>query len=139
MKTLNDGEFDQDNNPDTWTTIIPVYEWQDCSHPNTAITIGGFATVEFSGVGVPPEDTELTGQVLCNNVEPGPSGGPDFGTKGSIPIQFNKSINGYRYKIEYMDYWNEDDPHTFSHGGPLLATRRTHIHTSPLQGQKPFL
>jgi hypothetical protein len=67
-----------------WETLVIVYDWYDCSNPNTAIMIAGFATIVLTDVLGPP-DKLLRGQILCE-VGRGPSGGPDFGTKGSIPI-----------------------------------------------------
>ena len=68
-----------------WEALVVVYEWHDCSNPNTDIMIAGFSTIVLSDVLGPP-DKLLRGQILCNNVVHGQSGGPDFGTKGSIPI-----------------------------------------------------
>jgi Flp pilus assembly protein TadG len=34
MRVKNDGVLDQDTDPNTWTTTVPVYDWPDCSNPN---------------------------------------------------------------------------------------------------------
>ena len=84
MKVLNDGIVDADNDPTSWTTTVPVYDWPDCSNPNGPITIVGFATVKITQVLVTPQKT-IIAKVLCNDVRPGRGGGEPYGTKGSIP------------------------------------------------------
>lgn len=89
MKVLNDGVVDADNDPNTWTTAVVVYDWPNCSNPNPrgnpgTIPIVGFATVVITEVLVTPEKT-INGRVLCNFVEPGRGGGNPLGTLGSIP------------------------------------------------------
>jgi Flp pilus assembly protein TadG len=79
MKTRDD-----DNNPNTWTTEVAVYDSNDCSNPHGTIMIVGFATVVINSVQTSPEKT-ITGIILCDNVEPGRGGGSETGTKGSIP------------------------------------------------------
>jgi len=83
-KILNDGIIDADEDPTTWTTTVPVYDWLDCSNPNTTIQIVGFATVTITTVETAPEKT-IMGTILCLKVEGGRGGGGDFGTMGSIP------------------------------------------------------
>ncbi len=97
MKTLfdtnrvkNDGVLDKDNDPNTWTTAVPVYDWPDCSNPNArdgAIKIIGFSTIVIKSVSTTPDKT-IWAQVVCDNmVVDGPGGGPlDFGPLwGSVP------------------------------------------------------
>ncbi len=83
-KVLNDGIIDSDNDPTTWTAAVPVYDWEDCSNPNTSITIVGFATIVITNVQDSPVH-QIDGYVICNNVEPGRGGGGSYGTLGSIP------------------------------------------------------
>jgi hypothetical protein len=84
MKVLNDGVLDADNDPTTWTTTVVVYDWSDCSNPNKAIRIVGFATVVIRRVLDSPSKL-IDGEVICENVEPGRGSGGNYGTKGSIP------------------------------------------------------
>jgi hypothetical protein len=83
---------DDDANPDTWTTSVVVYDWNDCSNPNQDILIVGFATVtikQVTGPSVPPPNNSsvktIIAEVKCDNVEPGRGSGGNYGTKGSIP------------------------------------------------------
>jgi len=82
IKDLYDQKKDADGN---WQTHIVVYEWPDCSNPNTNITIVGFVTTVVHNVLCPPDGAEITASVICDNTEPGRGGGGDYGTKGSIP------------------------------------------------------
>lgn len=84
MKGKNDGVYDSDNDSNTWTTRVVVYDWNDCSNPSGEILIVGFSTVTIYEV-LPPPDKTIMGIVKCNNVEPGRGGGGYYGTKGSIP------------------------------------------------------
>jgi hypothetical protein len=84
MKVLNDGVLDADNDSTTWTTSVVVYDRSDCSNPNTAIRIAGFATVVIRQVLDSP-DKIIDGDVVCDSVETGRGSGENFGTKGSIP------------------------------------------------------
>lgn len=83
-KVLNDGVIDADENPDTWTTSVVVYDSNDCRNPTGAITIVGFATVTITAVTTSPTNT-IWAQVRCNYAEPGRGGGGNFGTWGTIP------------------------------------------------------
>ena len=69
-----------------WETLVIVYDWHDCSNPNTAIVIAGYATIILTDVLGPP-DKLLRGQIVCELVsnEDNRGGGGDYGTKGSIP------------------------------------------------------
>lgn len=84
MKGLNDDFLDADNDPNTWTTAIPVYDMDNCSNPHGAITIVGFATATIYEVTTCPEKT-IGAQVKCEYVAPGRSGGGNFGTLGDVP------------------------------------------------------
>ena len=84
MKVLNDGVLDADENPETWTTSVPVYDWDDCSNPHGDITIIGFATVTITEVQDAP-DKIIQAQVICEMTAAGRGGGSNYGTKGSIP------------------------------------------------------
>ena len=85
MKVLDDGILDQDNDPTTWTTALPVYDWGDCSNPNTWVTIVGFATITIHTVTRPPEPQVIGATIICMNVDPGRGSGGEYGTYGSIP------------------------------------------------------
>jgi hypothetical protein len=84
MKVLNDGTLDADEDFTTWTTSVPVYDWDDCSNPHGAITIVGFATVTITEVQDAP-DKIIEAQVICEMTEAGRGGGSNYGTKGTIP------------------------------------------------------
>jgi len=73
-------------NEHVWETTVVVYDWDDCSNPNTTIRIEGFARVKVTDVLGPP-DKLVKGQVVCEYVtsEDSRGGGGEFGTKGSIP------------------------------------------------------
>jgi Flp pilus assembly protein TadG len=75
-----------ERNYHVWETSVVVYEWTDCSNPNTSIMINGFATVILTDVIGAPEK-RLVGTVICNVVDAGDSrgGGGEYGTMGSIP------------------------------------------------------
>jgi hypothetical protein len=65
--------------------LVAVYDFPNCSNPTTAVTIAGFATAIFDQVQVFP-DPLITGRIECGMVQPNArGGGPNFGTKGSIP------------------------------------------------------
>lgn len=84
MRVLNDGKLDADENSNTWTTAVPVYDWPDCSNPNKNVKIVGFATVVIDQVLVTPEKT-IMGKVICEYVDAGRGSGGNYGTRGSIP------------------------------------------------------
>jgi Flp pilus assembly protein TadG len=88
MRVKNDGVIDNDNDPNTWTTAVPVYDWPDCSNPNPrdgAITIVGFTTIVIKSVQTAPEKI-IDAQVVCDTITNGSGGGEDFGgLVGSIP------------------------------------------------------
>jgi hypothetical protein len=68
-----------------WRVLVAVYDFPNCSNPTTAVTIAGFATAIFDQVQVFP-DPLITGRIECGMVQPNArGGGPNFGTKGSIP------------------------------------------------------
>ena len=69
-----------------WETKVIVYEWYDCSNPNTTIGIVGYTPIELIDVLGPP-DKLLRGKVMCELVsnEDNRGGGGEYGVKGSIP------------------------------------------------------
>ena len=75
---------DEDDNPDTWTTSVIVYDLDDCSNPKNEIKIVGFATAIIEEVTLPPAKI-ISAKVICENVEPNRGSGGEYGTKGSIP------------------------------------------------------
>jgi Flp pilus assembly protein TadG len=85
MKVLNDGVLDADENPETWTTSVVVYDWDDCSNPHGDITIAGFAAVTITEIQDAP-DKIIQAKVICDMIAPDArGGGGEYGTKGSIP------------------------------------------------------
>lgn len=84
MKVLNDGDIDSDNNSETWTTAVVVYDAECSVNPTGPLTIVGIATVTITEVTTSPEKT-IWAEVRCNAVEPGRGGGGSFGTLGTIP------------------------------------------------------
>jgi len=76
---------DDDDDPNTWTTSVVVYDWPDCSNPHGKIKIDGFATVVITDVLEAPEKT-IMAKVVCEKIKPGKgSSQGDYGTMGSIP------------------------------------------------------
>ena len=84
MKGLNDGILDRDENSNTWTTTVVVYDSTDCSNPNKSITIVGFAEVTITQVLESP-DKIIDALIKCEYVDAGRGSGGDYGTKGKIP------------------------------------------------------
>jgi len=68
-----------------WDALVPVYQSNDCSNPNTAMQIVGYASMRITNVLAPPNGQLVEGIIQCNLVEGGRGGGASFGTKGSIP------------------------------------------------------
>ena len=68
-----------------WDVLVPVYQSSDCSNPNTAMMVVGFASMKITNVISPPAGQLVQGTIQCNLVEGGRGGGGSFGTKGSIP------------------------------------------------------
>jgi len=86
-KVLNDGVIDDDNDPTTWTTTVVVYDWDNCSNPNTGIPIVGFAKITISGVchattcgGL----KQIDAVIACDYIESQRGGGGEYGIIGSI-------------------------------------------------------
>ena len=96
--------YDAKKNPVTgeWETFVVVYDRDDCSNPNQAITIVGFAKVTITAVCNPPGnpcppppivpdpvakgEKRIQGKVECDIVEQNTrGGGANYGVKGSIP------------------------------------------------------
>ncbi len=87
MRVLNDGILDKDDDPNTWTTTVPVYDWPDCSNPNPrdgAIPIVGFAIIKITSVVGPPAMT-IDAEIVCDIVVPGEGGGKPAGPLAGIP------------------------------------------------------
>lgn len=82
----DDKKFPTPRNKHHWQTYVVVYDWPNCSNPNDAIEIIGFAEIDITDVVGPPENI-LEGIVLCDYVDPNGmrSGGGNYGLKGSIP------------------------------------------------------
>jgi len=79
--------IDDDDNDNTWTTTVVVYDWDDCSNPNTGIPIVGFAKIVISGVchattcgGL----KQIIAKIDCNYIEAARGGGGEYGIIGSI-------------------------------------------------------
>jgi Flp pilus assembly protein TadG len=82
---------DDKNNPTPrnehrWETSVVVYDWDDCSNPNTAITIVGYSKISITNVQNAPEK-RIEGKILCDffSNEATRGGGGNFGLKGTIP------------------------------------------------------
>ncbi len=70
-----------------WTTLLAVYDYEDCSNPKGSIKIVGLCTVtitEVSGPGGKGGKT-IWGNVQCDQVDTGRGGAELYGTMGSIP------------------------------------------------------
>ena len=72
-------------NEHKWDTTVAVYDWDDCSNPNSSIVVAGFARILLTDVQNAPDKT-MIGMVLCDYVdsEDTRGGGGEYGTKGSI-------------------------------------------------------
>jgi hypothetical protein len=64
-----------------WFTVVPVYDRKTCATATGRTRIVGFATVKLSQT----SKTQLSAMVVTNQIQAGRGGGPDYGTKGSIP------------------------------------------------------
>ncbi len=71
--TLNPSPVDDDEDPTTWTTTVPVYFSADCANPHGSILIVGFAKVTIFNV-VGPPDKIIDARIVCG-IEPGQGGG----------------------------------------------------------------
>ena len=73
-------------NQHEWETTVVVYDREDCSNPNQAIIIAGFAPVTIQEV-LPAPDKSIKGIVECFKVSPDNvrGGGGPFGIVGPIP------------------------------------------------------
>jgi Flp pilus assembly protein TadG len=71
-----------------WYTHVVVYDWPDCSNPNTAIKIVGYAPIRMETVLDAGNDGKtVVGQVTCDQFSKDDTrgGGLYTGIKGSIP------------------------------------------------------
>jgi Flp pilus assembly protein TadG len=68
-----------------WDTLVPVYQSNDCSNPNTPMQIVGYASMRITNVLAPPAGQLVEGTIQCSLVDGGRGGGASFGTLGSIP------------------------------------------------------
>jgi hypothetical protein len=90
-RVLNDGTIDMDEDDDTWTTSVAVYNpAKACDgtyNPSGSLLIVGFATVIIRGVESPsdPNAQRIVAYIECGLAEQGRGSGGDFGTLGSIP------------------------------------------------------
>ena len=67
-----------------WETGVVVYDWDDCSNPNTTINIIGFATAIIHSVDGSPDHT-INATVICEKYNESRGGGGMYGTFGKIP------------------------------------------------------
>jgi hypothetical protein len=69
-----------------WETSVVVYDWDDCSNPNTTIVIAGYSKISITNVQNAPEK-RIEGKVLCDffSDETTRGGGGEYGIKGTIP------------------------------------------------------
>ena len=84
-RVLNDGKSDLDEDDATWTTMVPVYDWSDCSNPHGPIAIVGFAMITITKVTSPPLPQEVTAKVVCDRILNAPPGCPLLGTMSPYP------------------------------------------------------
>jgi hypothetical protein len=103
--------IDDDGDPNTWSTTVVVYDWNDCSNPNTYIPILGFAKIRIyeictatsdpsipitGGKGTESDpyspqaycvsgEKQIVARIACNLIEPARGGGGEYGIMGSIP------------------------------------------------------
>jgi len=86
MKVINQPPLDMDNDPNTWTAAVPVYNSDNCSNPSGTMTIVGFSTITITSVTSPPAPQEIWAKVVCDSIVSGPGGGGlTLGTMGTIP------------------------------------------------------
>jgi len=88
-----------DDGDKEWTTLVAVYDYDDCSNPKGRIKCVGFSTVTITGVSGPGGKGEkgekggnggkggktIWGTVHCDQVDRGRGGADLYGTMGSIP------------------------------------------------------
>jgi hypothetical protein len=70
-----------------WETTVAVYDRDDCSNPNTTLTVVGYSRITITNVQNAPEK-RIEGQVACDqfsNESTRGSGGNPFGLRGTIP------------------------------------------------------
>ncbi|MGB4895683.1 MAG: Tad domain-containing protein [Nitrospira sp.] len=78
--------FDAKKDPATgqWVTVVPIYEQRACQAPSGSLRIAGFSTAVITLVST-PNGPVLEGVLRSGSVAIGRGGGPDYGTKGSVP------------------------------------------------------
>jgi hypothetical protein len=82
----DDNQNPTPRNMHRWETTVVVYDWDDCSNPNTSIVIKGYAKIAMTNVQNAPEK-RIVGEVICDlfsNFQTR-GGGGEFGVKGTIP------------------------------------------------------
>ncbi|MGA1839212.1 MAG: pilus assembly protein TadG-related protein [bacterium] len=90
-RVLNDGKIDMDQDTNTWTTSVAVYDpAKDCDgtyNPSGNLVILGFATVILRGVESPsdPNAQRIVAYIECGLSASGRGSGGYFGTLGSVP------------------------------------------------------
>jgi Flp pilus assembly protein TadG len=75
----------RDPNTGFWDALVPVYQSNNCSNPNSPMQIVGYASMRITNVLAPPAGQLVEGIIQCNLVDGGRGGGASFGTLGSIP------------------------------------------------------
>jgi len=68
-----------------WNVKVPVYPNQNCTNPNSLMSVIGFASACVWEVQAPPVGQVINAMVTCGQVTQGQGGGGSFGMLGSIP------------------------------------------------------
>jgi len=84
MRVQNDGVLDKDDDINTWTTTVPIYDAPCDATPIGLVNIVGFATITITSVTTVPNNT-INAEVICGLITGGQGGGQNLGTFGSIP------------------------------------------------------
>lgn len=83
LKALYDAK--KDSRSGQWITLVPVYHHAQCRDPSGSRQVAGFATVSVS-VRTTSSGDVYDAVLHSGQVQPGRGGGPDYGTKASIPV-----------------------------------------------------
>ena len=67
-----------------WSTMVAVYDQNDCSNPSGWMTVSGFAAVTITGVTSSGSNKGVDATMDCSMVMEGGGGGTDFGTLSTI-------------------------------------------------------